>query len=116
MTQRTIHSFDDVSRILAKGRAERSRVLAEMAAKAPRTLVNLAKTAYGRVARQLELARVARELRGMDARMLADIGLTRGEIDLVASGKLTRGSLRRPPLQPANESVAPADRISPKAA
>jgi uncharacterized protein YjiS (DUF1127 family) len=115
MTQRTIYTIDDISRILDKSRAEHSRAVAEMVAKAPRALVRLAKLAVGRAARQLELARVARELRAMDARMLADIGLTQGEIELVASGKLTRGSLR-PVLRAANESVAPAERASPKAA
>ena len=116
MTQRTIYTFDDISHLLAKGRAERSRVLAELVAGAPRKVANLAKAAYGRLAARSRQARVARELRAMDARMLADIGLTPGEIDLAARGEIVRGSLRRPPFQAANESVAPAARTSPKAA
>jgi uncharacterized protein YjiS (DUF1127 family) len=115
MTQRTTYSIDHVSILLAKGRAERSRVLAEMVANAPRKVTRLAHAAYRWAAKRAEQARVARELHGMDARMLADIGLTASEIDLVATGKLSRGSLR-PTFQAANESVAPAERTSPKAA
>ena len=115
MTQRNHYTIDDISHLLAKGRAERSRVLAGIVANAPRKVVGLAKSAYAWTVKRAEQARVARELRGMDARMLADIGLTAGEIELVATGKLTRGSLR-PVLRAANESVAPAARTSPKAA
>jgi uncharacterized protein YjiS (DUF1127 family) len=116
MTQRTTYTFDDISALLAKGQAERSRVLAEMFASAPRKVTDFAKAARAWLAKRGERARIYRELYGMDDRMLADIGLTPGEIDLVASGQLTRGSLRKPALQAANESVAPAGRLSPRAA
>ena len=115
MTQRNHYTIDDISHLLAKGRAERSRVLAEIVANAPRKVVGLAKSAYAWVAKRAERARISRELEAMDSRMLADIGLTRGEISQVAAGKLSRGSLR-PALHAANESVAPAARVSPQAA
>lgn len=115
MTQRNIYTLADLPLLLAKGRAEQSRVLGRMVANAPRNTVRLARAAYGWAAKRVEQARIARELHGMDNRMLADIGLTPGEIELVAAGKLSRGSLR-PVIEAANESVAPAARTAPKAA
>lgn len=112
----TIYSHEHIAELLARGRAERARVLAELTAGGGRKVAGAVKALRAWFVRRAERARVTRELRAMDPRMLADIGLTVGEIDLVASGKLTRGSLRRPALQAANESVAPAGRVSPKAA
>ena len=117
MMQAKSFSDIDVEQLIAKGRAERSRVLAELLSAAPRKIATAPAAVLGGILRAFERARVMRELRSMDERMLADIGLTVGEIDLVASGKLSRGSLRRPAFQAAaNESVAPAARTSHKAA
>ncbi len=49
----------------------------------------------GRVANAMERSRVSNELYAMDDRTLEDIGLTRGDIEAVMNGQLTRQ-----PLQP----------------
>lgn len=114
MMSSSVPSADMVDALIAKGRAERSRVLAGLAAAGVAKIVGAAKAVGRWAARRMEIARTARELRDMDSRMLADIGLTRGEIHLVLRGELVRG--RPAKLDAANESVAPEHRASSQAA
>ena len=110
MTTPNLHSYDDIALLIAKGRAARAQYLAELLLKA----AGFAKATWAGVVRRARLAEDARRLRAMDSRMLADIGLTRADIELAARGELIRR--REPTLLPANESVAPVKRESPQAA
>lgn len=114
MIPSSLPSFDKVEALVAKGRAERARALAELLAASAAKVVGGLKAVRSWAARRVEAARAARELRDMDPRMLADIGLSRAEVELAARGELKRAS--RPALDAANESVAPERRSSPRAA
>jgi uncharacterized protein YjiS (DUF1127 family) len=114
MTQRN-YTLHDVDLLVAKGRLARSRAVSDAIAAAVRAIAGLVKPLFAAVAARAEQARALRELRDMDARMLADIGLTPADVELAASGKLRRED-DGPRLQPANESLAQPARAEPKAA
>lgn len=115
MTQRR-YTIDDVEMLIAKGRLARSRALAGAVAGMAQGVLALFKPAVEAASRRVEQARAVRELRDMDARMLADIGLTPGEIELAAAGALVRLAGERPRQPAANESVARPLQAAPKAA
>lgn len=115
MTQRN-YTIDDVELLISKGRLARSRAFAATIAGSAHAAGDAVRTAVAALARHAEQARAVRELREMDARMLADIGLTPADVELAASGKLAQRADDRPAFRPANESVAPALRASPRAA
>lgn len=90
-----------VQQLIAEGRRLRAEAMAHYFGLAGRGLATLAKTLYRPIAAWRERSTLAAELYGMTDHQLSDIGLTRCDIDAVASGGY-RGqrdrSVRRLPL------------------
>jgi uncharacterized protein YjiS (DUF1127 family) len=85
-TVSTFPSLDEINRHVARARALRAEATAQMLATAGRGVADVLRPLRARLARWDQQSRTAEALRRCSDRVLADIGIERAHIDLVARG------------------------------